>query len=196
MVETSDKLLLICFLRVIDKLEGIRLLWSLLKKPSEEVQASAAWALCPCIERAKVKYEDVYNQILSCSHRSITVSQNLQTNQSTTCHFHIFFTSSFRCCFLQDAGETVRSLIGELGLILNLLKSSNNELLASVCAVITKIAKDKMNLQILTELGIVPLLANITNTVSESSNKVNGTSCMRVTANSSNTRNSNPGKNH
>lgn len=66
----------------------------------------------------------------------------------------------------QDAGETVRSLIGELGLILNLLKSTNNELLASVCAVITKIAKDKMNLQILTELGIVPLLANITNTVS------------------------------
>lgn len=69
---------------------------------------------------------------------------------------------------LQDAGETVRSLIGELGLILNLLKSTNNELLASVCAVITKIAKDKMNLQILTELGIVPLLANITNTVSTS----------------------------
>lgn len=60
----------------------------------------------------------------------------------------------------------MRSLIGELGLILNLLKSTNNELLASVCAVITKIAKDKMNLQILTELGIVPLLANITNTVS------------------------------
>lgn len=69
---------------------------------------------------------------------------------------------------MQDAGETVRSLIGELGLILNLLKSTNNELLASVCAVITKIAKDKMNLQILTELGIVPLLANITNTVSTS----------------------------
>lgn len=45
--------------RVIDKLEGIRLLWSLLKKPSEEVQASAAWALCPCIERAKVKFETV-----------------------------------------------------------------------------------------------------------------------------------------
>lgn len=70
--------------------------------------------------------------------------------------------------WLQDAGETVRSLIGELGLILNLLKSTNNELLASVCAVITKIAKDKMNLQILTELGIVPLLAHITNTVSTS----------------------------
>lgn len=41
--------------RVIDKLEGIRLLWSLLKNPSEDVQASAAWALCPCIQRAKVR---------------------------------------------------------------------------------------------------------------------------------------------
>ena len=41
---------------VIDKLDGVRLLWSLLKNPSVEVQASAAWAICPCIENAKVPY--------------------------------------------------------------------------------------------------------------------------------------------
>ena len=40
--------------RVIDKLDGVRLLWSLLKNPNPEVQASAAWAICPCIENAKV----------------------------------------------------------------------------------------------------------------------------------------------
>ena len=38
---------------IIDKLDGVRLLWSLLKSPNPEVQASAAWAICPCIENAK-----------------------------------------------------------------------------------------------------------------------------------------------
>lgn len=96
--------------------------------------------------------EPSHHQVRSCSHSPL--------------YLRLLFVCLDWFCSLQDAGETVRSLIGELGLILNLLKSTNNELLASVCAVITKIAKDKMNLQILTELGIVPLLANITNTVS------------------------------
>lgn len=41
--------------RIIDKLDGVCLLWSLLKNPDPDVQASAAWALCPCIENAKVR---------------------------------------------------------------------------------------------------------------------------------------------
>lgn len=40
--------------RIIDKLDGVRLLWSLLKNQNQDVQASAAWAICPCIENAKV----------------------------------------------------------------------------------------------------------------------------------------------
>ena len=43
--------------RVIDKLDGVRLLWSLLKNPNTQVQASAAWAICPCIENAKVRFQ-------------------------------------------------------------------------------------------------------------------------------------------
>lgn len=42
------------FFRIIDRLDGVRLLWSLLKNPNPEVQSSAAWAICPCIENAKV----------------------------------------------------------------------------------------------------------------------------------------------
>ncbi len=38
---------------IIDRLDGVRLLWSLLKSPNPSVQASAAWAICPCIENAK-----------------------------------------------------------------------------------------------------------------------------------------------
>jgi hypothetical protein len=39
---------------IIDRLDGVRLLWSLLKNQNPDVQASAAWAICPCIENAKV----------------------------------------------------------------------------------------------------------------------------------------------
>lgn len=60
----------------------------------------------------------------------------------------------------------VRSLVGGLELIVNLLKSANNEVLASICAAISKIAKDKENLAVLTDHGVVPLLAKLTNTVS------------------------------
>ncbi|NXV44400.1 ARMC4 protein, partial [Uria aalge] len=38
---------------IIDRLDGVRLLWSLLKNPNPDVQASAAWAICPCIANAK-----------------------------------------------------------------------------------------------------------------------------------------------
>ncbi|KAK5603323.1 hypothetical protein CRENBAI_010018 [Crenichthys baileyi] len=101
---------------IIDQLDGVRLVWSLLKNPSAEVQSSAAWALCPCIENAK------------------------------------------------DAGEMVLFLIGGLELIVNLLKSTNNEVLTSICAVVSKLAKDKEILGVLTDRGVVPLLAELTNT--------------------------------
>nr|XP_019942803.1 PREDICTED: armadillo repeat-containing protein 4 isoform X1 [Paralichthys olivaceus]XP_019942804.1 PREDICTED: armadillo repeat-containing protein 4 isoform X1 [Paralichthys olivaceus] len=104
---------------VIDKLDGFRFMWSLLKNPSPEVQSSAAWALCPCIENAK------------------------------------------------DAGEMVRSLVGGLEMIVNLLKSTNNEVLASICAAISRIAKDKENLAVLTDHDVVPLLAKLTNTTDD-----------------------------
>ncbi|XP_008305957.1 armadillo repeat-containing protein 4 [Cynoglossus semilaevis] len=104
---------------IIDQLDGVRLVWSLLKNPSSDVQSSAAWALCPCIENAK------------------------------------------------DAGEMVRSLVGGLELIVNLLKSTNKEVLASICAAIAKIAKDKENLAVLTDHGVVPLLAKLTNTTDD-----------------------------
>lgn len=37
--------------------DGIRLLWSLLRSSLPKVQASAAWALVPCIQNAKVLYD-------------------------------------------------------------------------------------------------------------------------------------------
>ncbi|KAM6314818.1 outer dynein arm-docking complex subunit 2 [Aegotheles albertisi] len=101
---------------IIDHLDGVRLVWSLLKNPNPDVQASAAWAICPCIENAK------------------------------------------------DAGEMVRSFVGGLELIVNLLKSKNKEVLISVCAAITNIAKDEENLAVITDHGVVHLLSKLANT--------------------------------
>lgn len=60
----------------------------------------------------------------------------------------------------------VRSFVGGLELIVNLLKSPNTEVLASVCAAISKMAKDEGNLAVITDHGVVPLLSDLTNTVS------------------------------
>ena len=60
----------------------------------------------------------------------------------------------------------VRCFVGGLEFIVNLLKSDNKEVLASVCAVITNIAKDQENLAAITDLGVVPLLSKLANTVS------------------------------
>ena len=54
-----------CHFRIIDKLDGVRLIWSLFKNPNEDVQSSAAWAICPCIENAKDSGEMVSNEIIS-----------------------------------------------------------------------------------------------------------------------------------
>jgi len=67
---------------------------------------------------------------------------------------------------LQDAGEMVRSFVGGLELIVSLLKSEEQEVLASVCAAIANIAKDEENLAVITDHGVVPMLAKLTNTVS------------------------------
>lgn len=68
----------------------------------------------------------------------------------------------------KDAGELVRSFVGGLELIVGLLKSPDHEVLASVCAAIAKIAQDEENLGVITDHGVVPLLAKLTHTVSSS----------------------------
>ena len=59
----------------------------------------------------------------------------------------------------------MRSFVGGLELIVGLLKSPERQVLASVCAAIAKIAKDEENLGVITDHGVVPLLAVLTDTV-------------------------------
>lgn len=64
----------------------------------------------------------------------------------------------------KDAGEMVRSFVGGLELIVSLLKSDDKEVLAAVCAAIANIAKDEENLAVITDHGVVPMLAKLTET--------------------------------
>ena len=60
----------------------------------------------------------------------------------------------------------MRNFVGGLELIVSLLKSNDIDVLASVCASIAEIAKDEENLAVITDHGVVPMLASLTNTVS------------------------------
>jgi hypothetical protein len=55
----------------------------------------------------------------------------------------------------------VRSFVGGLELILSRLKSTNTNVLSCVCAALAKIAQDKENLAIITDYGVVPMLAQL-----------------------------------
>ncbi|KAJ1528314.1 hypothetical protein ONE63_006736 [Megalurothrips usitatus] len=107
-----------CMLEI-EELDGVRLIWSLLKNDSPDVQAEAAWALCPCIMNAT------------------------------------------------DSGEMVRSFVGGLELIVSLLKSPHTNVLASVCAALARVAMDRENLAVITDHGVVPMLAQLVLTENE-----------------------------
>ena len=104
----------------IDQFDGIRLLWSLLKNKSPEIQTCAAWALVPCLRNA------------------------------------------------QNAGTLARSFVGGLELVVNLLQSNNEHVLAAICALIVEIAQDEENLGIISDHGAVKLLSDLIKTDDQS----------------------------
>uniref|UniRef100_A0A1A8JHW6 Armadillo repeat containing 4 n=2 Tax=Nothobranchius kuhntae TaxID=321403 RepID=A0A1A8JHW6_NOTKU len=67
----------------------------------------------------------------------------------------------------KDAAEIVKSLISGLYAIIDLLNSPNNTVLASICAIISAIAKDKENLGALSSMGLVPSLARLADTADD-----------------------------
>ena len=83
----------------------------------------------------------------------------------------MYMYSKAEFLFNKDAGEMVRSFVGGLELIVGLLESDDIEVLASVCAAIANIASDEENLAVITDHGVVPKLASLTNTVSVQNEK-------------------------
>ena len=94
------------------RLNGIRMLWSLMKSPYSGVQAAATRALVP---------------------------------------------------FLKDptSPAIVRTFVDGLVFLVDLLKSNDPDVQASACMAISEIAKDKENLAVMTDLGLVELLSRL-----------------------------------
>ncbi|XP_072162125.1 armadillo repeat-containing protein gudu isoform X2 [Bemisia tabaci] len=113
----------------IEEMDGVRLIWSLLKNDSPKVQAEAAWALVPCVQNAK------------------------------------------------NSGELVRSFVGGLELMVRLLYSPDNQVLACVCAAIAKVAQDRENLAVISDHGVVQMLSHLVKTraVNKQANKITET---------------------
>ncbi|KAK8857975.1 hypothetical protein M9Y10_013075 [Tritrichomonas musculus] len=93
-------------------LNGIRILWSLMKSPYTGVQAAATKALVPFL-----------------------MSDNSPT--------------------------IVRTFVDGLDLLVDLLRSNDPEVQASACMAITEVARDKENLAVMTDLGLVELLSRL-----------------------------------
>lgn len=67
----------------------------------------------------------------------------------------------------KNSGELVRSFVGALELVVGLLKSRDNLVLAAVCAAISIIAKDKENLAVLTDHKVIQMLASLVYTTDD-----------------------------
>lgn len=61
----------------------------------------------------------------------------------------------------ENSAKVIRSFVNALELVAGLLKSTDNIVLASTCALISHIAKDEFNLAILTEYNVIPQLARL-----------------------------------
>ena len=103
-------------------LNGIRILWSLMKSPFSGVQAAATSALVPFLQS-------------------------------------------------EDAPSVVRTFVDGLDLLVALLKSDDPEVQAAACMAITEVAKDKENLAVMTDLGLVELLSRLLSTKLDSVRK-------------------------
>ncbi|XP_015516783.1 armadillo repeat-containing protein gudu [Neodiprion lecontei] len=101
-------------------LDGVRLIWSLLKHPNNVIKKNSCYALVPCIKYAK------------------------------------------------DSPEMVRAFVGGLELTVSLLESEDVDVLSAACATIAQIATDPENLGILTDHGVVKMLADLVDTENES----------------------------
>lgn len=68
-------------------MDGVRLLWSLLKNPNQRVQAAAAWAICPCIKNIKVGLDDLINNSIKNIFQIALYRLGLGRNRSQFCRW-------------------------------------------------------------------------------------------------------------
>merc|ERR1711885_86536 len=99
---------------IIDKLDGVRLLWSLLKNTNPEVQASAAWAICACIANIA---QDEENLAVITDHGVVPMLAQLTNTHDDVLRRHLAEAIA-RCC----AWGHNRTAFGREGAVAPLVK--------------------------------------------------------------------------
>ena len=62
---------------------------------------------------------------------------------------------------ISGGSDMIRSFVGGIELIVNLLKSENEDVLTNVCRAITNISSDQENLEVISDQGVIGLLSNL-----------------------------------
>ncbi|KAJ8984851.1 hypothetical protein NQ317_013052 [Molorchus minor] len=108
-------------MRIIEELDGVRLIWSLLKNDSPKVQASAAWSLVPCI-----KYATDSGEMVRCFVGGLELLVNLLKSPD----IHVL---AGVCAAIAEVATDIENLAvitdyGVIPMLVNLVETENVEL--------------------------------------------------------------------
>ncbi|CAH1134699.1 unnamed protein product [Ceutorhynchus assimilis] len=116
-------------MREIEQLDGVRLIWSLLKNDSPKVQANAAWSLVPCIRNATDSGE-----MVRCFVGGLELIVNLLKSQDS----HVL---ACVCAAISEVAKDIENLAvitdhGVVPLLVNLVETEDVELRQHLAAAI------------------------------------------------------------
>ena len=136
------------------------MLWSLLKNPNDNVQVNEG---SPArnnviIDQMHLLLARVYRMFTEQTWSSIDIFDNY------LCQAAAAWSLSPCIRNAENSGDMVRSFVGGLELICNLLESRDQQVLAAVCFAIANIARDKENLAVITDHGVIHKLAKLAHT--------------------------------
>ncbi|KAL1490979.1 hypothetical protein ABEB36_011646 [Hypothenemus hampei] len=143
-------------MREIEELDGVRLIWSLLKNDSPKVQANAAWALVPCI-----RYATDSGEMVRCFVGGLEIIVNLLKSQDT----HVL---ACVCAAISEVAKDIENLAvitdhGVVPMLVNLVETEDYELRQHLASAIAYCCAWGSNCKEFGRLGaITPLVQYMT----------------------------------
>ncbi|KAG8253977.1 hypothetical protein J6590_017358 [Homalodisca vitripennis] len=142
---------------VLQRAGGIKPLVLLLNLTNQALLANTAHVLGQCAWDLKCMEEME-------EHDAVRLIWSLLKNSSTKVQANAAWALVPCIQNATDSGEMVRSFVGGIELIVKLLQSPDTRVVACICAALAKVATDQENLAVVTDLGVVPILAKLVHT--------------------------------
>ncbi|XP_030757862.1 armadillo repeat-containing protein gudu [Sitophilus oryzae] len=145
-------------MRIIEQLDGVRLIWSLLRNESPKVQANAAWSLVPCIQNAIDSGE-----MVRCFVGGLEIIVNLLKSQDT----HVL---ACVCAAISEVAKDIENLAvitdhGVVPMLANLVETEDVELRQHLASAIAYCCAWGSNCKMFGRLGaITPLVQYMADT--------------------------------